>query len=92
MDVSIFIEFTTFFAHIDMFSIDCKSLAPIWEIVAQDFASESSVLIAKVDAEAEQSKATAQEQGVSSYPTITYFPKGSSTPEAYAARRLSWSS
>lgn len=40
-----------------------------------------------MDAEAEQSKATAKEQGVSSYPTIKYFPKGSSTPEAYNGGR-----
>ncbi|KAL9131831.1 MAG: hypothetical protein Q9217_000358 [Psora testacea] len=66
---------------------DCKSLAPVWETVADDFAGEPSVLIAKVDAEAEQSKATAKEQGVSSYPTIKYFPKGSTTPEAYEGGR-----
>ena len=67
--------------------VDCKSLAPIWETVANDFASEGSVLIAKVDAEAEQSKATAKEQGVSSYPTIKYFPRGSTTPQAYEGGR-----
>ena len=66
---------------------DCKSLAPVWESVATDFAAEESVLIAKVDAEAEQSKATAKEQGVSSYPTIKYFPRGSKAPEAYEGGR-----
>ncbi|KAL9101150.1 MAG: hypothetical protein Q9163_003552 [Psora crenata] len=65
----------------------CKSLVPVWEAVAKDFAAESSVLIAKVDAEAEQSKATAKEQGVSSYPTIKYFPKGSTMPETYEGGR-----
>ena len=45
------------------------------------------MLIAKVDAEAENSKATAQEQGVKSYPTIKYFPKGSTTPEPYEGGR-----
>ena len=40
-----------------------------------------------MDAEAEQSKATAKDQGVSSYPTIKYFPKGSSVPEAYNGGR-----
>ena len=68
-------------------SADCKSLAPIWETVANDFAAEPSVLIAKVDAEAEESKATTKEQGVSSYPTIKYFSKGSTTPEAYEGGR-----
>ena len=66
---------------------DCKSLAPTWETVAQDFAAEPGVLIAKVDAEAENAKATAQEQGVKSYPTIKYFPRGSSTPEDYQGGR-----
>ena len=65
----------------------CKSLAPVWENVATDFAAEDSVLIAKVDAEADQSKATAKNQGVSSYPTIKFFPKGSTTPEAYEGGR-----
>ncbi|KAH9216900.1 thioredoxin-like protein [Leptodontidium sp. 2 PMI_412] len=65
----------------------CKTLAPIWEKVALDFASEEGVLIAKVDAEADNAKATAQDQGVSSYPTIKFFPKGSTTPEAYSGGR-----
>lgn len=67
--------------------IDCKSLAPIWEEVAKDYASEPNVLIAKVDAEAEDAKATAQDQGVKSYPTIKYFPRGSNTPEPYEGGR-----
>ena len=66
---------------------DCKSLAPTWETLANDFAAEPTVLIAKVDAEAENAKATAQEQGVKSYPTIKYFPKGSKTPQAYEGGR-----
>ena len=62
-------------------------MAPIWEQVANDYASEPDVLIAKVDAEAENSKATAQDQGVKSYPTIKYFRKGSTTPEPYEGGR-----
>ncbi|KAL8951878.1 MAG: hypothetical protein Q9222_002184 [Ikaeria aurantiellina] len=65
----------------------CKSLAPIWETVARDYAAEPNVLIAKVDAEAGNSKATAQAQGVKSYPTIKYFPRGSTTPEPYESGR-----
>jgi protein disulfide-isomerase A6 len=68
-------------------SIDCKSLAPTWEKVAQDFSSESGVLIAKVDCEAENAKATAQEAGVKSYPTINYYPKGSKDPIPYTGGR-----
>ena len=55
--------------------------------MAQDFAAEPTVLIAKVDAEAANSKSTAEAQGVKSYPTIKYFPKGSTTPQAYEGGR-----
>jgi len=65
----------------------CKTLAPVWEKVAADFASEPSVLIAKVDAEAPNAKATAERFGVKSYPTILYFPKGSSEKVAYSGGR-----
>ena len=44
-------------------------------------------MIAKVDAEGENSKATAQSQDVSSYPTIKFFPRGSNTPEDYSGAR-----
>ena len=67
--------------------IDCKTLAPIWETLATDFAAEPSVLIAKIDAEAENAKSTAEAQGVKSYPTIKYFPKGSTEPIAYEGAR-----
>lgn len=49
--------------------------------------NEPTVLIAKVDAEAENAKALAQEQGISSYPTIKYFPKGSTEPLPYSGAR-----
>ncbi|RDL39518.1 uncharacterized protein BP5553_03858 [Venustampulla echinocandica] len=65
----------------------CKTLAPVWEKVAHDFANEPNVLVAKVDAEAENAKATAQDQGVSSYPTIKFFPKGSKEAEPYEGGR-----
>ncbi|KAL8722951.1 MAG: hypothetical protein Q9225_000643 [Loekoesia sp. 1 TL-2023] len=65
----------------------CKNLAPTWETVAKDFAAEPNVVIAKVDAEAENSKSTAAAQGVKSYPTIIYFPRGSTTPEPYEGGR-----
>jgi protein disulfide-isomerase A6 len=66
---------------------DCKNLAPVWEKVADDYALDDSVMIAKVDAEAENSKALAQAQGVTSYPTIKWFPKGSTEAVAYASGR-----
>lgn len=66
---------------------DCKSLAPVWEKLAADFASETGVLVAKVDCEAENAKATAQEAGVKSYPTINYYPKGSKEAVPYTGGR-----
>lgn len=65
----------------------CKTLAPTWETLANDFATEPGVLIAKVDAEAENAKALAQDQGVSSYPTIKYFKKGSTEALPYEGAR-----
>lgn len=44
-------------------------------------------MIAKVDCEAPNAKATAQEAGVSSYPTIKFYPAGSSEPIDYAGGR-----
>jgi protein disulfide-isomerase A6 len=66
---------------------DCKSLAPTWETLANDFVNEPDVVIAKVDAEGENSKATAKAAGVTSFPTIKFYPKGSSTPEDYSGGR-----
>jgi len=65
----------------------CKTLAPTWETLATDFANDGNVLIAKVDAEAPNSKATAQGQGVSSYPTIKFFPAGSTEGVDYQGGR-----
>jgi len=65
----------------------CKNLAPTWETLATDFANEENVLIAKVDAEAASSKATASKQGVTSYPTIMWFPAGSKEAVKYEGGR-----
>lgn len=67
--------------------IDCKTLAPTWEDLATTFVNDKNVLIAKVDAEAPNSKATAEQQGVKSYPTIKWFPAGSKEPVAYESGR-----
>lgn len=82
-------------AAANMMPTDCKTLAPIWETLATDFANDDNVLIAKVDAEGENSKATAKEQGVSSYPTIKWFPAGSTEAIPYTGARgekdfISW--
>jgi len=65
----------------------CKTLAPVWEQVATDFASESKVLVAKVDCEAPNAKAVAQAAGVKSYPTIKYYPAGSTEGIPYSGGR-----
>ncbi|KAF6808370.1 Protein disulfide-isomerase erp38 [Colletotrichum sojae] len=65
----------------------CKNLAPTWETLAQDFILDEGVVIAKVDAESENSKGTAAAEGVSSYPTIKFFPKGSKEGELYTGGR-----
>ncbi|KAI9793861.1 MAG: Protein disulfide-isomerase-like 2-2 [Peltula sp. TS41687] len=65
----------------------CKSLAPVWETVANDFSSEPSVMIAKVDAEAANARATAQEQDIEGFPTIKYFPRGSTKATMYKGGR-----
>lgn len=66
---------------------DCKKLAPTWEQLASDYENESNVLVAKVDAEADNSKAVATAQGVTSYPTIKFFPAGSKEAELYTGGR-----
>ena len=55
--------------------------------MAADFAAEKGVLIAKLDAEAENAKATAKDLGVSGYPTIKFFPKCSKESEVYEGAR-----
>lgn len=45
------------------------------------------MVVAKVDAEAENSRSTAEAHGIRSYPTIKFFPKGSTTPVAYEGGR-----
>ena len=62
-------------------------MKPTWEKVAQDFVSEPNVTVALVDCEGETSKDLASRYGVSSYPTIKFFPKGDTEGEAYSGGR-----
>lgn len=77
----------TILRHVLMYETDCKSLAPTWEKLAADFVHDDNVLIAKVDAEAPNAKATAEKFGVKSYPTILYFPAGSTESQPYESGR-----
>jgi protein disulfide-isomerase-like protein len=63
----------------------CKSLAPVYEVVATSFKKESSVVVAKVDADAH--KELGSNYGVSGFPTIKFFPKGSIDPDDYKGGR-----
>ena len=56
----------------------CKSLAPTYEKLGEAFA-KTEVIIAKVDADAD--KTLSSRFGVQGFPTLTYFPKGSTSPE-----------
>lgn len=66
---------------------DCKNLAPTWEALALSFAPESDVLIAKVDCDSEGSKAACAQEGVTGFPTIKFFPKGSTESTIYNGGR-----
>jgi len=63
----------------------CKNLAPTYDELALAFASESDVVIAKVDATAEESLGT--KYGIKGYPSLKWFGKGTSEPEDYDGGR-----
>ena len=64
----------------------CKNLAPEWAIVGDMYTKEEDdMIIAAVDAT--ESKDTASNYEIKGYPTIKYFPKGSTDPEEYDGGR-----
>lgn len=63
----------------------CKQLAPKYEELAKIFAGEKDVVIAKVDA-ADYGD-LANRYDVTGYPTLKFFPAGSSEPENYEQGR-----
>lgn len=63
----------------------CKKLAPDWEILAGSFSGSKDVVIAKVDADAHRELGSRFD--VHGYPTLKWFPKGSTTPEEYEGGR-----
>lgn len=64
----------------------CKNLAPIYEQVADAFASKKDdVLIAKVDAD--KNKDLGQKAGVKGFPTLKWYPPGSTEPEEFQSGR-----
>ena len=65
----------------------CKSLAPEWAQLSTLFKGTSSIVIAKVDASADENKAIASEFDVKGFPTIKWFAPGSLKPEDYTGGR-----
>jgi len=63
----------------------CKSLAPIYDQLADAFVSVRDVVIASVDADAHRS--LGGRYGVSGFPTIKFFPKGKKDPMEYNSGR-----
>ncbi len=57
----------------------CKRLEPAYEEVGKAFDNSDSVVIGKVDADSE--KALGSKFGVRGYPTLKYFPQGSTEPK-----------
>nr|XP_043624447.1 probable protein disulfide-isomerase A6 [Erigeron canadensis] len=63
----------------------CKKLAPEYEKLGASFKKSKSVVIAKVDCD--DHKSVCSKYGVSGYPTIQWFPKGSLEPKKYEGAR-----
>ncbi|KAH6820115.1 thioredoxin family protein [Perilla frutescens var. hirtella] len=63
----------------------CKKLAPEYEKLGASFKKSKSVLIGKVDCD--EHKGVCSKYGVSGYPTIQWFPKGSLEPKKYEGAR-----
>ncbi|GMF55825.1 unnamed protein product [Phytophthora fragariaefolia] len=63
----------------------CKSLAPAYETVATAFKKTDSVVVAEVDAD--QYKELGSKFGVTGFPTLKYFPVGSTEAEDYKGGR-----
>merc|ERR1719189_346694 len=63
----------------------CKNFKPEYRKVAAAYSAVDEVAIVAVDAD--KYKDLAQKYGVSGYPTLKFFPKGSSEPEDYTSGR-----
>ncbi|EGD76553.1 disulfide isomerase [Salpingoeca rosetta] len=62
----------------------CKKLAPTWSELGDEFADDDNVVIAKIDATANDFPSTFPVRG---YPSIFFVPAGSTTPKKYDGGR-----
>ena len=60
-------------------------MKPDWATLSETFTTKDGILIAKVDADAH--KDLGSEYGVKGFPTLKYFPAGSTTAEDYSGGR-----
>lgn len=60
-------------------------MAPAYELLGNAFSHHDDVVIAKVDAD--EHKSLGSKFGVTGFPTIKYFEKGSKSPEDYQGKR-----
>ncbi|ESK94635.1 disulfide isomerase [Moniliophthora roreri MCA 2997] len=65
----------------------CKAMKPAYEKVGNTFKEESSCIVANVDADDKKNKDIAQRYGITGFPTIKFFPKGSKEPIDYVSGR-----
>ncbi|KAI9009131.1 thioredoxin-like protein [Hyaloraphidium curvatum] len=63
----------------------CKNLAPTYEQLGEAYNHAKDIVIAKIDADAHRD--IGQKFGVSGFPTLKWFPKGSTQPEDYSGGR-----
>ena len=63
----------------------CKTLAPVYEDVAEALKGKKEIVIAEVDADKHRELGT--RFGITGFPTMKWFPKGSTKAEDYSAGR-----
>nr|XP_057922232.1 protein disulfide-isomerase A2 isoform X2 [Doryrhamphus excisus]XP_057922241.1 protein disulfide-isomerase A2 isoform X2 [Doryrhamphus excisus] len=61
----------------------CKQLAPIWEQLAEKYADRDDIIIAKMDATANEVESVA----INGFPTLKYFPAGGKDVVDYGGNR-----